>query len=110
MIDFFVSYDSELDLARIDRADCLTLVDQQLVTTDSGLDMVVTESGSTLVSIAIPEFSRRVDFLEIYRLLGAEAVRLLSQMQSTPSLEAVTIGVSREPLHSRRLRRELIGS
>lgn len=110
MIDFLVSYDSESDCARIVRADGLTSDNDTCLTIDSGLELVVDESGLTLVSVAIPEFSRRVDFLEVYQLLGSEVVRLLSQMQSTDGPGDVTIGVEREPLHSRRLRRELIGS
>lgn len=56
--------------------------------------------GTSLVSVSIPEFSRRVHFLEIHQLLGAEAVRLLSRMQSTQVLGDVTIVVEREALHA----------
>jgi hypothetical protein len=59
----------------------------------------VDDSGRSPVSAAIPEFRRRVDFLEIHQLLGPEAARLLSQVQSTQALGDVAIGVECGPLH-----------
>ena len=101
--------------ARYDRgSDTLTLsvdevpVDANLVTTRRGLRLTVNDDATQLYRVEIPFFHERVDFLELYYLIGPEGVHQLAILQDDLSVRDVHVTAPDAPLRKGSKARKLL--
>ncbi len=103
---FDASYDRE--------ADTLTLSvdkvpsDAIVVTTPRGLRLTVNDAATQLYRVEIPFFGERVDFLELYYLMGADGVHQLAVLQEDLSVRDAHVTAPDAPLRKGTKARRLL--
>ena len=103
---FDASYDRE--------SDTLTLsvdhvpVDANLATTPRGLRLTVNDDSTQLYRVEIPFFHERVDFLELYYLIGPDGVHQLAILQDDLSVRDVHVTAPDAPLRKGSKARKLL--
>lgn len=85
-------------------SDTLTLsvdqlpADANLVTTPRGLRLTVNDDATQLYRVEIPFFPERVDFLELYYLIGSDGVHQLAVLQDDLSVRDAHVTAPDAPL------------
>lgn len=106
--DYVVTYLPEIDDLTITRSDASQRVDANEFVTDSGTRLVASLDRTSLFTLTIPDFSRRVDFTDVYELFGADVVKLLARIQADLGQTSRVVHDIKEPLRSRQVREHLI--
>ena len=105
---FDAKYDKE--------SDTLTLsvdqvpADASQVTTPRGLRLTVNDDATRLYRVEIPFFHERVDFLELYYLIGPEGVHQLALLQDDLSVRDVQVTAPDAPLRKGSKARKLLNA
>ena len=95
-------------------SDTLTLsvdqlpADANLVTTPRGLRLTVNDDSTQLYRVEIPFFPERVDFLELYYLIGSDGVHQLAVLQDDLSVRDAHVTAPDAPLRKGSKARKLL--
>lgn len=107
MSDFTAHYEQQGDRLVITRVDAAPAGRVDDFVSQRGVRVQTDVKQRELFRVEIPQFSRHIDFLDLYWMFGEEFVRSLVELQGALTDKQWTISVSRSPLRSRDLLLEL---
>lgn len=108
MNEYEVAYDPAHDLLSVRLSSRAYDSEGEQVSTEGGLDLCVDSSRHRLLTVLVPQFSRQVDFSELYDMFGPDFVKTLSVIQSQLTSARAHVTSDRDPLYSSRVRRHLV--
>jgi hypothetical protein len=109
MNDYEVRYSPDDDVLQIVLSSTqLSSPGMEQLLTEGGLEVDVDEKRTKLLALRVNEFSRQVDFSELYEMFGESLVITLAEIQSKLEETRQPIPALPEPMRSRELRSHLV--
>lgn len=108
MSEYVATYTPADDVLRIRLVGSGDLGDTHTVRTSRDLELLTNEDEDALLGVTVNDFSRRVNFVDLYDIFGGTFVRRLAEIQSTLNAEEARAISRQDPMRSPGRRRQLI--